>query len=252
LGRFAQSFRLDGKVALITGGSRGLGLECAEALAEHGARVVLMARRAEFFEEAVARIPDAICIIGDVASEQSVKESVESARRQAGNIDILINAAGISWSAPAMDMPVDRFMQVLAVNVTGTFMMCKSVASGMRAQNWGKILNIASVAGIKAEMPETLDAVGYSTSKGAVIQLTRDLAMKWGRYGIRVNALAPGFFPTRLTEKVLPKIGDSFASKNALGRPGRLGEIGAAALFYCSPASDYVNGDVMVINGGPV
>ena len=151
-----------------------------------------------------------------------------------------------------MEMTAAHFQQVMQVNVNGIFHACKAVAPGMAAKGYGKIVNIASVAGIKAEPPETLDAVGYSTSKGAVIQLTRDLAMKWGRHGIRVNALAPGFFPTRMTEKVLPKIIDSFKTKNALGRPGASGELGGCALFFASAASDYVNGDVMVVNGGPI
>jgi gluconate 5-dehydrogenase len=141
---------------------------------------------------------------------------------------------------------------VLMERIAGIFYACKAVAADMRATGYGKIISFASVAGIKAEPPETLDAVGYSTSKGAVIQLTRDLALKWGRYGIRVNALAPGFFPTRMTEKVLPRIIDTFEAKNALGRPGRLGEIGGVALFLASAASDYVNGNVVIVNGGPV
>jgi len=249
---YLQKFRVDGQVALVTGGSRGLGLECATALAEAGARVAVLARRESFFEETRAALPEVLCLLGDVAVEADVQRAARAVREQIGPIGILVNAAGISWSAPAMDTTAEQFQQVMQVNVNGVFHACKAVAPGMRERGYGKIVNIASVAGIKAEPPETLDAVGYSTSKGAVIQLTRDLAMKWGRYGIRVNALAPGFFPTRMTEKVLPKIIDSFKSKNALGRPGAAGELGACALFLASAASDYVNGDVMVVNGGPV
>ena len=249
---FLDRFRLDGRIACVTGGSRGLGLECGRALADAGARVAVLARRAEFFEETRRVLPEALCLQADVADEASVRGAMSKIERSLGVVDVLVNAAGISWAAPAMEMPAERFRQVLEVNVGGTFHACKAVAPGMRARGYGKIINIASVAGIKAEPPETLDAVGYSTSKAAVVQLTRDLAMKWGRYGIRVNALAPGFFPTRMTEKVLPRIADTFASKNALGRPGSAGELGGCALFLASPASDYVNGDVMVVNGGPI
>jgi len=249
---YLDRFRLDSKVALVTGGSRGLGLECAKALQEAGARIAVLARRASFFDETRAQLDEVLCLEGDVAQESDVRRAVEAVENQLGGVDLLVNAAGISWAGPAMDMSADQFQRVMQVNVNGIFHTCKAVAPGMRAKGYGKIINIASVAGIKAEPPETLDAVGYSTSKGAVIQLTRDLAMKWGRYGIRVNALAPGFFPTRMTEKVLPKIIDSFQSKNALGRPGAAGELGGCALFFASPASDYVNGDVMVVNGGPV
>lgn len=249
---YLDRFRVDDKVALVTGGSRGLGLECAQALAEAGARIAVLARRASFFEETRAALPGVLCLEGDVAVEADVQRAVGRTVERFGTVDILINAAGISWAAPAIDMTAEQFEGVMRVNVNGTFHACKAVAPAMRDKGYGKIVNIASVAGIKAEPPETLDAVGYSTSKGAVIQMTRDLAMKWGRHGIRVNALAPGFFPTRMTEKVLPKIIDGFRSKNALGRPGASGELGGCALFLASPASDYVNGDVMVVNGGPV
>jgi NAD(P)-dependent dehydrogenase (short-subunit alcohol dehydrogenase family) len=249
---YLQKFNLDGKVALITGGSRGLGLECATALAEAGARIAVLARRESFFEQTREVLPEALCLLGDVGVESDVLRAVQTVSEKMDNVDILINAAGISWSAPAMETTAEQFQQVLQVNINGVFHACKAVAPSMRERGYGKIINIASVAGIKAEPPETLDAVSYSTSKGAVIQLTRDLAMKWGRYGIRVNALAPGFFPTRMTEKVLPKIIDSFQSKNALGRPGIPGELGGCALFFASAASDYVNGDVMVVNGGPI
>ena len=249
---YLDKFRVDGKVALVTGGSRGLGLECAQALAQAGARIAVLARRASFFEETRAALPQVLCLEGDVAVEADVQRAVAQVATQLGAVDILVNAAGISWAAPAMEMTAEQFQKVMQVNVNGIFHACKAVAPGMREKQYGKIVNIASVAGIKAEPPETLDAVSYSTSKGAVIQMTRDLAMKWGRYGIRVNALAPGFFPTRMTEKVLPKIIDTFKSKNALGRPGESGELGGCALFFASPASDYVNGDVMVVNGGPI
>jgi len=249
---YLDKFRLDGKIALVTGGSRGLGLECATALSQAGARIAVLARRESFFEETRKALPDAMCLLGDVSMESDVQRAVQNVSEQMGTIDILVNAAGISWSAPAIETSAEQFQHVMQVNVNGVFHACKAVAPGMRERGYGKIVNIASVAGIKAEPPETLDAVSYSTSKGAVIQLTRDLAMKWGRYGIRVNALAPGFFPTRMTEKVLPKIIDSFQSKNAMGRPGSLGELGGCALFFASSASDYVNGDVMVVNGGPI
>jgi gluconate 5-dehydrogenase len=250
MARYLDMFRLDGKVALVTGGSRGLGLEIAEALAEAGARVALMARRPQYFDEARVKLPHALCLVGDVSREADVVAAVDEAGAKLGTIDVLVNGAGISWAAPAIDMPAERLQQVTAVNLFGTFYACKACARGMMAKGYGKIVNIASVAGLKGEAPEILDAVGYAASKAGVLGLTRDLAVKWGPHGIRVNAIAPGFFPTRLTEKVIPRVTQALQTHNPLRRAGRPGEIGGVGLFLASPASDYVNGATLVVDGG--
>ena len=247
---FLDQFKLNGKVAFVTGGSRGLGLEMAVALSQAGAKVALMARREKFFDDARAEVPNAHCVLGDVSSEADVKRAVAETKQQLGEISILINAAGIAWGAPAVEMPADKFREVMQVNVDGTFYACKACAPDMIKAGYGKIINIASIAGIIGEPPEILDAVGYSASKAAVIMLTKDLAAKWGRHGIRVNAIAPGFFPTKMTEKNLPTIEPLINARTPLGRAGRNGEIGGAALYLASPASDYVTGQTLAVDGG--
>jgi len=245
-----DQFNLSGKTALVTGGSRGLGLEIAVALAEAGARVALMARRAQYFEEANAALPGAPQFLGSVASKDDVTRVVQETTEQLGAPTILVNAAGISWGAAAIDMPVEKMQEVLMVNVVGAFLCAQAVAPAMRAAGWGKIVNIASIAGVVGTPPGVLDAVGYSASKGGLIAMTRDLAAKWGSWGIRVNALAPGFFPTRMTEKVIPRIQDFVQAWTPLGRLGRMGELAGAALFLASPASDYVTGVTLPVDGG--
>ncbi|WP_279165216.1 SDR family oxidoreductase [Thermus scotoductus] len=247
---FLEKFRLDGKVALVTGGSRGLGLEAALALKEAGARVAVMARRASFLEEAQKALGEALYLEGDVRDETRLEAIAEEVERELGPLTILVNAAGISWGAPSLEMPAEKVREVLEVNVLGAFLASRVAAKRMKERGYGKILHIASVAGLKGEYPEVLDAVGYSASKGGVIALTRDLAVKWGRWGIRVNALAPGFFPTRMTEKVLPKAEAFLKATLPLGRPGKPGELGGAVLFLASPASDYITGAILPVDGG--
>jgi NAD(P)-dependent dehydrogenase (short-subunit alcohol dehydrogenase family) len=249
---FLDQFNLNGGVALITGGSRGLGLEMATALSQAGAKIALMARREKYFDEARAEIPSAHCVLGDVSSEADVQRAVADTKQKFGEISILINAAGIAWGAPAVEMSAEKFREVMQVNVDGTFYACKACAPDMIKAGYGKIINIASIAGIIAEPPEILDAVGYSTSKAAVIMLTKDLAAKWGRHGVRVNAIAPGFFPTKMTEKNMPKIEQMINARTPLGRAGKTGEIGAAALFLASAASSYVTGHILAVDGGTV
>ncbi len=249
---FLDQFNLNGSVALITGGSRGLGLEMATALSQAGAKVALMARREKYFDEARVELPGAHCVLGDVSSEADVQRAVAETKQKLGEISILINAAGTSWGAPAIEMSAEKFREVMQVNVDGTFYACKACAPDMIKAGYGKIINIASIAGIIAEPPEILDAVGYSASKAAVIMLTKDLAAKWGRHGLRVNAIAPGFFPTKMTEKNLPKIEQLINARTPLGRAGKAGEIGAAALFLASAASNYVTGHILAVDGGTV
>ena len=248
---FLEKFRLDGKAALVTGGSRGLGLEAALALKEAGAKVAVMARRASFFEEARAQLgEDALYLEGDVRDEARLEAIAEEVEEKLGPLTVLVNAAGITWGAPSLEMPVEKVREVLEVNLVGAFLASRVAARRMKERGYGKIVHIASVAGLKGEYPEVLDAVGYSASKGGLIALTRDLAVKWGRWGIRVNALAPGFFPTRMTEKVLPRTEAFLKATLPLGRPGAPGELGGAVLFLASPASDYVTGAVLPVDGG--
>ncbi|BAW01217.1 gluconate 5-dehydrogenase [Thermus thermophilus] len=248
---FLERFRLDGKAALVTGGSRGLGLEAALALKEAGAKVAVVARRASFFEEARKALgEDALYLEGDVRDEARLEAIAEEVEEKLGPLTILVNAAGITWGAPSLEMPVEKVREVLEVNLVGAFLASRVAARRMKERGYGKIIHIASVAGLKGEYPEVLDAVGYSASKGGLIALTRDLAVKWGRWGIRVNALAPGFFPTRMTEKVLPRAEAFLKATLPLGRPGAPGELGGAVLFLASPASDYVTGAVLPVDGG--
>lgn len=241
-----DQFRLDGKTALVTGGSRGLGLEIALALSQAGAKVALMARREGFFEEALKYVPDAIPIVGNVQDEATLEEAVN----KLGEVSILVNAAGVTWGQDALEVPAAKIREVLDINITGTFLASRIAARGMKRRGYGKILNIASTAGLAGSPPEILDAAAYSASKGGMIALTRDLAVKWGRYGIRVNALAPGFFPTRMTEKLLPRMEAMVVERTPLGRIGKTGELAAAALYLCAPASDYVTGQVLAVDGG--
>ena len=165
-----------------------------------------MARRASFFEEARKALgEDALYLEGDVRDEARLEAIAEEVEERLGPLTVLVNAAGVSWGAPSLEMPVEKVREVLEVNLVGAFLASRVAARRMKERGYGKIIHIASVAGLKGEYPEVLDAVGYSASKGGLIALTRDLAVKWGRWGIRVNALAPGFFPTRMTEKVLPR-----------------------------------------------
>ncbi|BCZ91485.1 gluconate 5-dehydrogenase [Thermus thermophilus] len=248
---FLEKFRLDGKAALVTGGSRGLGLEAALALKEAGARVAVVARRASFFAEAQKALgEDALYLEGDVRDEARLEAIAEEVEEKLGPLTVLVNAAGVSWGAPSLEMPVEKVREVLEVNLVGAFLASRVAARRMKERGYGKIIHIASVAGLKGEYPEVLDAVGYSASKGGLIALTRDLAVKWGRWGIRVNALAPGFFPTRMTEKVLPRAEAFLKATLPLGRPGAPGELGGAVLFLASPASDYVTGAVLPVDGG--
>ena len=248
---FLEKFRLDGKAALVTGGSRGLGLEAALALKEAGAKVAVVARRASFFEEARKALgEDALYLEGDVRDEARLEAIAQEVEEKLGPLTVLVNAAGVSWGAPSLEMPVEKVREVLEVNLVGAFLASRVAARRMKERGYGKIVHIASVAGLKGEYPEVLDAVGYSASKGGLIALTRDLAVKWGRWGIRVNALAPGFFPTRMTEKVLPRAEAFLKATLPLGRPGAPGELGGAVLFVASPATDYVTGAVLPVDGG--
>jgi gluconate 5-dehydrogenase len=247
-------FDLSGKVALVTGGSRGLGLEIATGLAAAGARVTITARREAWLraaDEALRAVgPAPVVLQCDVSDPAQVESSVVATLEAYGRIDILVNNAGITWAAPSEEMPLEKFRAVMEVNATGVFLMSQRVGREMIRAGAGRIINIASVAGLVGSSPAVLDAIGYSASKGAVISLTRDLAVKWAPHGITVNAIAPGYFPTRMTEGVFAKSLSQIEAEIPMGRVGRPGELKGVAIFLASRASDYITGQVLAVDGG--
>ncbi|AXI10231.1 gluconate 5-dehydrogenase [Oceanobacillus zhaokaii] len=247
-------FSLDGKTAIVTGGGRGLGAQMARAFAEAGANIVVCSRKLDACKEISEEIKglgvDSLAIQCDVANHEDVKKVVKGTLEHFGTIDILVNNSGATWGAPVVEMPLEAWHKVIDVNVTGTYLMSLEVGKVMIKQNKGKIINIASIAGFGGTNPKIMDTIGYNTSKGAVITFTKDLAVKWGQYNINVNAIAPGFFPTKMARGLLEKGGDEILQGTPLNRYGNDQDLKGAALFLASEASDFVTGDILTVDGG--
>jgi NAD(P)-dependent dehydrogenase (short-subunit alcohol dehydrogenase family) len=247
-------FSLGGRVAIVTGASRGLGKEAAEGLAEAGAKVVLAARRAQWLDptgrEFEDRGFDVLGQICDIASDEQTQALAAATLERYGRVDILVNNAGVSWGAPFEEMPLEAWRKVLETNVIGTQLMTRAVLPAMRQQGYGKIVNIASIMGLIGVPKEILAAASYTASKGALISLTRELAVHYAPQGIRVNALAPGFFPTRLSAGVVEHASDRIKAVTPLGRLGEAGEMKGAVVFLAAPASDYITGQIIAVDGG--
>ncbi len=249
-----ELFDLRDQVAIVTGGGRGLGFAMAEALAEAGASVVLASRKLETVERAADALNRAghraMALKLDVSSPEDIDTVVHQTQQQWGRIDILINNSGATWGASALDMPLEAWLKVMRVNVDGTFFMSQRVARVMRELGGGRIINIASVAGLMGTDPRAMDAVGYSTSKGAIIAMTRDLAFKWASYNIRVNAIAPGFIPTKMSQGLIEHHGDLLRANIPLTRFGTPDDVKGVALLLASRASNYMTGAVLTVDGG--
>lgn len=249
-----QMFDLKGKVALVTGGGRGLGEQIAKGLAEAGADVAVCSRKLENCQQIAQELQEmgvrSLALACDVTKPEDINRTVAEVMEQFGTIDILVNNSGATWGAPVVDMPLEAWNKVMDVNVTGTFLMSQAVGRHMIEKGYGKIINIASAAGLRADPPEGLNAIGYSTSKAAVIHFTRDLARKWARHGIYVNAIAPGFFATKMTNALLEKRGDAIAAKIPLGKIGDETMLKGAAVYLGSRASDFVTGQILSVDGG--
>jgi gluconate 5-dehydrogenase len=250
-----QLMDLSDRAALVTGGSRGLGLQIAQALGEAGARVIVASRKAAELEEAVAHLRasgiEADWIAADCAQEDDIRRLGDEALRRLGRVDILVNNAGAAWGAPAEDHPVEAWDKVMDLNVRGYFLLSQHIARhDMIARRSGSIINIASIGGLGGNRPE-IRTIAYNTSKGAVINFTRALATEWGAHGIRVNAICPGFFPSRMTRGTLQALGEErLAAMAPLQRLGDDEDLKGIAVLYASDAGKHITGQWLAVDGG--
>lgn len=262
-----DSFRLDGNVALVTGGSRGLGRTIAEALAQAGARIAITARRASWLDATAAEFAasghDCLARTCDITDPVQCEALFDAIFERWGHLDILVNNAGITWGTPSLDHPIDRWRTVIDTNLTASFTLSQRFAKHIIGQPdtepgsvaprrpiRGKIINLSSIMAQRGTDPGVVTAAAYTASKGAIESLTRALAVEWAVHGITVNALAPGFFPTRLSEGVVSEHEVALVDRIPLGRLGDEADLAGVAVFLASPASDYLTGQVIALDGG--
>jgi gluconate 5-dehydrogenase len=250
-----ELFDLSGRTALVTGGSRGLGLQMAEALGEQGARLLISARKQHELDEAIAHLRrrgvDAHAFAADLGRQESVHALADHALAELGHIDILVNNAGATWGAPAEDHPADAWDKVMNLNVRSIFLLSQAIGKrSMIPRRYGRIVNIASIAGLAGNGSPQMQTIGYNTSKAAVINFTRTLAGEWGQYGITVNALAPGFFPSKMSQGLIDKFGDEAAARAPLRRLGDDEDLKGALLLFASMAGKHITGQTLAVDGG--
>jgi gluconate 5-dehydrogenase len=249
-----QLFDIRGKVALITGGSRGLGLQMAEALGEMGAKVALTARKANELEEAEAHLKklgiEVLTVVNDLSKFDQIPGLVDHVMGRFGTIDILVNNAGATWGAPAEDYPAEAWNKVMNINIDGLFFLTQQVGKRcMIPRRCGKIVNIASVAGLSGNPPD-MTTIAYNTSKGAVVNFTRALAAEWGKYNINVNAICPGFFPSKMSRGLLEKMEQVVIASTPLQRLGGDEDLKGVVVFLASEASRHITGQYIAVDGG--
>lgn len=255
IGTLSRLLDLTDRVALITGGSRGLGLQIASALSEFGASLALVARKQADLDAAVEQFGaagrSAVGFVANLGSPGAASELTERVMERFGRIDVLVNNAGATWGAPAEDYPLEGWNKVMDLNVTGLFLLTQAVARhAFLKQGKGAVINVASVEGLQGHHPDRPGTIAYNTAKGAVVNMTRALAAEWGSRNIRVNALAPGYFPSKMTKAILEQHTDELLRQTPLGKLGGETDLMGAALLLASDAGGHITGQTLVVDGG--
>ncbi len=246
---------LKGKNALITGGSRGLGLQMAEALGEMGARVAITARKKDELDEAVSHLKksgiQAEAFVCDVGKREQIGPLVDAVLAKLGRVDILVNNAGATWGAPAEDHPIEAWDKLVNLNLTGAFLLSQQIAKrSMIPNKWGRIINTASVAGLTASDPRVVRTVAYNATKHGLVGLTRQCAAEWGEHHITVNAICPGFFPSKMTRGTLDTMGKLSVELTPTRRLGNEEDLKGLAVLLASEASRHITGQAIAVDGG--
>jgi NAD(P)-dependent dehydrogenase (short-subunit alcohol dehydrogenase family) len=250
-----QLFDLTGRTALVTGGSRGLGLQMAEALGEMGAKVAITARKKDELEEAVTHLTKsgigAVSYVCDIGKREAIAPLVDAVLGRFGKIDILVNNAGATWGAPAEDHPLEAWDKLVNVNLTGAFVLTQLVGKrSMIPAKWGRIVNIASIAGLMGQDKRIVQTIAYNATKGGLVNFTRALAAEWGEHGITVNAICPGFFPSRMTRATLGTTGELIRDWTPTRRLGNDEDLKGLVVLLASEASRHITGQAIAVDGG--
>lgn len=250
-------FDLSGKTALVTGGSRGLGMQMCEALGEFGARIVITARKQHELDEAVAHLKglgvEALAVSADLGKPGEAVRVIETIAAAGWSVDVLVNNAGTSWGSPAEDHPLDAWEKLMALNLTAPFVLAREAAKRwMIPAKWGRVINIASVEGLGGHHPRMIGTLAYNTSKGGLINFTRALAAEWGAHGITVNAIAPGYFPSKLTAYTFEHFEKDLVNDTPRGQLGGPADLKGVTLLFATEASAHITGQVVAVDGGAV
>ena len=251
-----ELFNLSGRVSVVTGGATGLGLQMATALAEAGSNIVVCSRKQENCEQAAKELEKlgvkALGMAADVTKPEQVEAVKDATLKKFGRVDVLINNAGKAWVAPADQMPLDRWQQIMELNVAAPFLCSQIFGREMIKAKRGKIINIASIAGLQGRNPKAYDSIVYSTSKGALVNFTRDLAIKWAEHNINVNCICPGFFVTPINQKLFERNPEPILREIPLGRTGGDSDLKGIALLLASDASNFMTGAIIPVDGGTI
>lgn len=250
-----QLLELKGRTALVTGGSRGLGLQIAEALGEMGAKIAISARKKDELDAAVAHLRkqkiEASAHVCDIGKREAIAPFADQVLQQFGKVDILVNNAGATWGAPAEDHPLEAWDKLVNVNLTGAFLLTQVIGKrSMIPARWGRIINVASIAGLMGQDPRIVRTIAYNATKGGLVNFTRALAAEWGQHGITVNAICPGFFPSKMTKATLDATGDMIRDWTPNKRFGNDEDLKGLAVLLASEASRHITGQAIAVDGG--